>query len=160
MLEDIVNLLKSKHKTISTMESCTGGAIANEITNIEGASEVIKFSAVTYANEFKIKMGVFKDTIEKYSVYSKEVAMEMSKNIVLYTDSDYGIGITGKLNKVDNFNKSGDDNKVFYSIYNKKRNQFFNYELIVPQGKRSDIKDYIVLDIKNKLLDILNKELL
>lgn len=57
-MNEIVRSLKEKHKTISTMESCTGGGIANAITNIEGASEILKFSAVTYSNEFKIKMGV------------------------------------------------------------------------------------------------------
>lgn len=40
------------------MESCTGGALVNAITNIPGASEVLKFSAVTYSNEYKIKLGV------------------------------------------------------------------------------------------------------
>lgn len=40
--------------TISAMESCTGGAVANAITSIEGASEVLKFCVVTYCNEYKI----------------------------------------------------------------------------------------------------------
>ena len=58
------------------MESCTGGGMANAITNIAGSSDVLKFSAVTYSNEFKIKMGVNKSTIDKFSVYSMEVARE------------------------------------------------------------------------------------
>ena len=74
MLE-VVNLLKEQGKTISTMESCTGGSLVNSITNISGASDVIKFSAVTYSNEFKIKMGVDECVIDKYSVYSIETAM-------------------------------------------------------------------------------------
>ena len=53
-MKEIVEILKTKKQTISTMESCTGGAIVNEITNIEGASNVIKYSAITYSNEFKI----------------------------------------------------------------------------------------------------------
>ena len=71
-MEEVVKRLIDKNKTISTMESCTGGGVANAITNVEGASEVLKFSAVTYSNEFKIKMGVSKDVIDKYSVYSME----------------------------------------------------------------------------------------
>ena len=55
-LREIIKILTEKNKTISTMESCTGGGVANAITNIEGASEVLKFSAVTYSNEYKIKM--------------------------------------------------------------------------------------------------------
>ena len=57
-MKEIIELLTKRNETISTMESCVGGGIANAITNIEGASEVFKFSAITYANEFKIKMGV------------------------------------------------------------------------------------------------------
>ena len=86
-MEKVVKRLISLNKTISTMESCTGGSVVNSITNVEGASEILKFSAVTYSNEFKIKMGVDRDIIDKYSVYSMETAMEMSKNISLFTKS-------------------------------------------------------------------------
>lgn len=75
------------------MESCTGGGLANEITNIEGSSKVIKLSAVTYFSEFKIKMGVSKKVIDKYSVYSVKTANEISKNISKYANSTYGVGI-------------------------------------------------------------------
>ena len=53
-MNKVVELLIKNNKTISTMESCTGGALVNAITNIPGASEVLKFSAVTYSNEYKI----------------------------------------------------------------------------------------------------------
>ena len=95
------------------MESCTGGGIANAITNIEGSSEVFKFGAVTYSNEYKIKMGVSSNIIDKYTVYSAETSNEMSKNISNYTNSNYGIGVTGKLNRVDKFNLYGEDNIVY-----------------------------------------------
>ena len=64
-MKELVKLLSLNHKNISVMESCTGGGVANAITNIEGASEVLKFSAVTYSNEFKIKQGVDKNIIDK-----------------------------------------------------------------------------------------------
>ena len=57
-MKKIVKMLKKKNKTISTMESCTGGLVASSITDIPDASIVLKFSAVTYSNEFKIKMGL------------------------------------------------------------------------------------------------------
>ena len=78
---DLVNRLIESNTSISTMESCTGGGVSNAITNIEGASEILKFSAVTYSNEYKIKMGVSPEIIDKYSVYSEECADEMSFNI-------------------------------------------------------------------------------
>ena len=103
-IKDLVLKLIDREKTISSMESCTGGGFANEITNIEGASDILKFSAVTYSNEYKIKMGVNSDIIDEYSVYSMETADEMSKKISDFTISDYGIGITGKINRIDNNN--------------------------------------------------------
>ena len=63
----IIDKLYKKGKYISTMESCTGGGLVNTLTSIEGASNVLKYSAVTYSNEFKIKMGVDKKVIEKKS---------------------------------------------------------------------------------------------
>ena len=66
-MNKVVELLIKNNKTISTMESCTGGALVNAITNIPGASEVLKFSAITYSNEYKIKLGVDSKIIDKYT---------------------------------------------------------------------------------------------
>ena len=68
MLEDLVKYLIKNHISISTMESCTGGLLASLITDISDASTILKFSAVTYSTEYKIKMGVSKDVIDKYTV--------------------------------------------------------------------------------------------
>ena len=54
-MKEIVEKLIKLNKTISTMESCTGGYVANGITNIPGASSVFMFGAITYSNEYKIK---------------------------------------------------------------------------------------------------------
>ena len=154
-MKRIVDKLKSLNKTISTMESCTGGGVANSITNIEGASEVIKFSAVTYSNEFKIKMGVSSGVIDKYSVYSIETAMEMSKNISNFTNSNYGVGITGKLNRIDINNLYGNDNKVFISIYDKDLDKFYNYDIEVNKKSRKENKDIVINLIIKKLLEVI-----
>lgn len=154
-MEKVVNRLIELNKTISTMESCTGGALVNSITNIPDSSKVIKFSAVTYSNEFKIKMGVSEEIINKYSVYSIEVANEMSKCISNFTNSDYGIGITGKLNKKDEANLYGDDSTVFISIYIKETNEFINNTIKVDKATRSENKELIINYIKDKLLEVL-----
>ena len=154
-MQRIIKELTDLNKTIATMESCTGGGVANSITNIEGASEVIKFSAVTYSNEFKIKMGVSKDIILKYSVYSIETAMEMSKNISVFANSNYGIGITGKLNRVDKHNMFGNDNVVFISIYDKDLDKFYNYQIEVDKHSRKENKDLVINLIIEKLLEII-----
>ena len=114
--KEIIHILQEQRKTIATMESCTGGGVANAITNCEGASEILKFSAVTYSNEYKIKMGVSSEVIDKYTVYSQETADEMSKNITKFANSDYGVGITGQLNRQDPANPVGKDNVVYISL--------------------------------------------
>ena len=154
-MKEIVQKLIELNKTISTMESCTGGYIVNEITNIEGASDILKFSAVTYSNEYKIKLGVSKDKIEKYSVYSIEVANEMSKKISDYTNSDYGIGITGKLNRVDKNNSFGSNNKVYISIYDRSNNKNIESTIIVDKNSRKENKKMILNEILEKLNSIL-----
>ena len=154
-MQRIIKKLTDLNKTIATMESCTGGGVANSITNIEGASEVIKFSAVTYSNEFKIKMGVSKDIILKYSVYSIETAMGMSKSISVFASSNYGIGITGKLNRVDKHNMFGNDNIVFISIYAKDLDKFYNYQIEVDKPSRKENKELVINLIIEKLLEII-----
>lgn len=154
-MQRIIKKLTDLNKTIATMESCTGGGVANSITNIEGASEVIKFSAVTYSNEFKIKMGVSKDIILKYSVYSIETAMGMSKSISVFANSNYGIGITGKLNRVDKHNMFGNDNVVFVSIYDKDLDKFYNYQIEVDKPSRKENKELVINLIIEKLLEII-----
>ena len=155
LMEEVVQILIKKKKTISTMESCTGGGVANAITNIEGASEIFKFSAVTYSNEFKIKMGVSKETINKYSVYSIETAKEMSKKICEFTNSSYGVGITGKLNRVDKNNPFGEDNIVFISIYDQEKNEYFTTQVEIVESTRNKNKELVIANIKKILIGII-----
>lgn len=146
-IKELVEKLTKNNKTISTMESCTGGAIVNEITNIEGASEIIKFSAITYSNEYKMKMGVDRSIIEKFSVYSKETAEEMAKKISLYTASDYGIGITGKLNRIDKNNLYGKDNIVYISIYDKDKDKYHTTTVEAVKQSRKLNKELVVEEV-------------
>ena len=138
------------------MESCTGGGVANAITNIPGASEVLKFSAVTYSNEYKIKMGVNEKTIDKYSVYSMEVAKEMSKSISDFANSDIGVGITGKMGVLDPANPYGDDNTIYVSIYVKDDDTYHTFKMNTEYDNRKDNKDMIINKISEVLLSILN----
>jgi nicotinamide-nucleotide amidase len=152
-IKSVVKNLIVREKTIATMESCTGGFIASSITNIEGASNVLKFSAVTYSNDYKIKMGVDPKIIDKYSVYSSETAKDMSKKISDYADSNYGVGVTGKLKRPDENNKVGDNDKVFISLYDKDNNKYYEEELVVTKNTRLANKK-MVLD---KLVEMFNK---
>lgn len=143
-MKEIVEKLIEKNKTISTMESCTGGYLVNEITNIEGASSILKFSAVTYSNEYKIKMGVDENIIENYSVYSIETAKEMSKKISDFTNSDYGVGITGKINKKDPNNLVGENDLIYLSIYEKELDKYHFITINAINDTRSNNKKMII----------------
>lgn len=155
-MKDVVNFLIEKKMTIATMESCTGGFVVSSITDIDGSSNVLKFSAVTYSNEYKIKMGVSKEVIDKYSVYSINVAREMAKKISDFANSDIGVGITGKINRVDENNLFGDNNKIFYAIYDKNNDKYYEYELIAIKDTRLNNKKYIMECISESLFEILN----
>ena len=154
-MKKVVKRLIELKKTISTMESCTGGGVANAITNVEGASEILKFSAVTYSNEYKIKMGVSSEVIDKYSVYSMETANEMSKNISLFTNSNYGVGITGKINRTDKNNLYGEDNIIYISIYDRDNDKYYNKEIKAIDAVRSKNKEMIIRIIEEELLNII-----
>lgn len=153
--KEIIERLTEKKRTIATMESCTGGGVANAITNIEGASEVLKYSAVTYSNEYKIKMGVSDEVIDQYSVYSMETAKEMALNISRFANSDYGVGITGKLNRVDPNNPYGEDNVVFISIYDREADEYTGIKVEATKGSRAENKELVIDAIISKLLEII-----
>ena len=100
-------------------------------------------------------MGVSPDIINKYSVYSIETAHEMSRNISIFACSTYGVGITGKINRVDENNLIGKDNEVFVSIYNSKIDTYVDMKIIVPNKPRKEVKELIVNEVLDKLIEIL-----
>ncbi len=143
-MKEIIDLLIENNKTISTMESCTGGALANEITNVPGSSNVFNYSAITYSNSFKIKMGVDKELIQKKTVYSIEVANDMAKKISEYANSNYGVGITGKLKRIDENNLYGLDDIVYLSIYDRDNDKYYNEKIKLLYDERIDNKKQII----------------
>lgn len=155
MENEIVQRLIKNKETISSMESCTAGYFATTITNVDGSSEVLKFSAITYSNDYKIKMGVKEETISKYSVYSFETSNEMAKCISDYTLSTYGVGITGKINRFDKNNPSENDNLVFVTIYNRKNDEYIKFNVMCPNKSRKECKEFIVNMILKRLLEII-----
>jgi len=96
-LEDVlVRLLAERKRTLALAESCTGGFIANRITNVSGASVVLLAGLVTYSNEAKQQfLGVSGETLKKHGAVSEAVAREMAQGVRQRTGSDYGISVTG-----------------------------------------------------------------
>jgi nicotinamide-nucleotide amidase len=90
------NLLRSKNKTMSTAESCTGGYIAHLITAYPGASNIYKGSVISYDNEVKIKtLQVSPATLQKLGAVSEEVVREMAAGALAGLNTDYTIAVSG-----------------------------------------------------------------
>ena len=158
-MENLIKFLKNRNQTISCMESCTGGMLSNEITNIDGSSDVFNVGLVTYSNNWKEYFGVNKETIETYTVYSIEVAKEMAKAVSNFAKSDWGIGITGQLGKKDLKNNSNKLNTVYFAIYDKNSNKSFNY-ILEPVGENKfEKKQDVIKNIKERFYEICKWEI-
>lgn len=96
-LEEVIGKLLSKdRKTLSIAESCTGGLLADRITDIPGSSRYFKMGIVVYSNKSKENiLGIPIEIIKRHGAVSKETASLMAKNIRKLTETDIGVGISG-----------------------------------------------------------------
>ena len=96
---DVTDLLaraRSKGLTIATAESCTGGKIAAELTEIAGSSNVFLCGYVTYSNAAKQAMlGVHPSTLDTVGAVSEEVAVEMAEGALVRSGADLAVSVTG-----------------------------------------------------------------
>ena len=96
LAEVIGTILKEKNLSIAVAESCTGGFVANEITNIPGSSAYMKGGIIAYSNEIKIKtLSVDADDINREGAVSKTVAIQMADGVSKAFNADIGISTTG-----------------------------------------------------------------
>jgi nicotinamide-nucleotide amidase len=94
--EAVVELLRDQHLRLTTVESCTGGALSARIVNVPGASEVLKQGFVTYSNAAKKKFTmVKKSTLKTHGAVSSKCAKEMAKGGNFTTGSDVAVSVTG-----------------------------------------------------------------
>ena len=96
-LEQVVGrLLVERHMTLAVAESCTGGLIADRITNVAGSSAYFERSFVTYSNESKLAdLGVPASLILQHGAVSSEVAEAMAHCVRTKSNSDIGLSTTG-----------------------------------------------------------------
>ena len=96
-LENVVGrLLKERVLRISVAESCTGGGLADRITNINGSSSYFERGVVTYSNAAKVELlKVDEDLMTEKGAVSQEVAMQMAEGIKATSGVDIGISLTG-----------------------------------------------------------------
>jgi len=92
----IIRLLTKSKETLALAESCTGGLIAHQLTNVPGASAVLLAGLVTYSNQAKEKLlGVRAETLAEHGAVSEAVAREMAEGARRQIGADYGLAVTG-----------------------------------------------------------------
>lgn len=92
----VVEALKKRGLTVAVAESCTGGFLAVRLTDVPGASEVLREGVVVYSNEAKVnRLGVSEKTLAAYGAVSRQTAAEMAEGIVKTSGADAGISVTG-----------------------------------------------------------------
>lgn len=92
----IQTLMIEKQLTLCLAESCTGGNIARQLTQVPGCSPYFLGSLVTYSNELKTKvLGVNAQSLQTFGAVSKEIAQEMLQGLFEKTPCDIGMAVTG-----------------------------------------------------------------
>jgi PncC family amidohydrolase len=89
-------LLRAHGMRLATAESCTGGLLADRITDIPGSSDYFLGGFVSYAYEAKVaSLGVSWDTLHKYGAVSRETVLEMARGARSALGSDIAISVSG-----------------------------------------------------------------
>lgn len=88
-------LLRKKHLSLATMESCSGGLLASTITDVPGSSTYFKGGLVSYSNRMKESWGVPSELIDRYGAVSAEVALAMATAVRKLMDANIGLSVTG-----------------------------------------------------------------
>lgn len=94
--EAVGDLLLRYGRTVSTAESCTGGAIASLLASVPGASAYFEGSVVSYSNEIKTSvLGVEADTLQNKGAVSERTVIEMVAGALRILKTDYSVAVSG-----------------------------------------------------------------
>jgi len=89
-------LLRARELKLATAESCTGGLIADKITDVPGSSDYFLGGFVSYAYEAKVaSLGVSWDTLKAHGAVSRETVLEMARGARTALDADLAISVSG-----------------------------------------------------------------
>ncbi|MDH6252937.1 nicotinamide-nucleotide amidase [Chryseobacterium sp. H1D6B] len=146
-------ILTERKLTISTAESCTGGELAKMITSNPGSSKYFSGGIIPYDAAKKIGiLKVSKDTVEKHTVVSEQVAQEMAEGCQKLFDTNISLSTTGVAGP-----GKGEDGKdigtVFYTIRIDDREQ--TSKLYLPHLERLDFMNFVAQKIIQDLIGML-----
>lgn len=150
--QKLVDILIEKNLKIATAESCTGGLLAKNITDVSGSSSVFDMGIVSYANRIKNEfLGVSNEVLSTVGAVSPETAEAMARGIVKTADADIGVGITGIAGPTGG-TKDKPVGLVYYSIFIKREEKLILEKLLLT-GDRDNIRNQTVETVINKLVE-------
>ena len=93
---NVGGLLKERGLNLATAESCTGGLVADRLTNVPGSSDYFRGGVVAYAYEAKVSLlDVSWDTLRAYGAVSKETVIEMARGARVALGADIAVSVSG-----------------------------------------------------------------
>jgi nicotinamide-nucleotide amidase len=143
LAERLGQSLKANGHKIATAESCTGGWIAQVITDVPGSSAWFDRGFVTYSNNAKVQMlGVNPQTLAEHGAVSAEVAQQMAVGALANSEADWTIAVTG-IAGPDGGSKEKPVGTVYIAWQNK--NGFSKLERLQLSGNRHHIREQTVI---------------
>jgi len=153
----IISLLRQRNLKIATMESCTGGAIANVLTDISGSTQVFHSGLIAYDEDVKRMFGVPIKSMVYGGVYSKRVAWEMARAVMNKTGVDIAVATTGTMDTMDKrpFHTDTQPGTVYLAILIKQQDPL-TLQLNINLASREQMKADIVNQVFDFLINMLD----
>jgi len=142
ILQEVSNKLHANNLVMATAESCTGGWVAKQITDLDGSSAIFDRGFVSYSNEAKQDMlGVSAETINEFGAVSEEVALEMVTGAIEHSSADIAVSISGVAGPA-----GGTDLKPVGTVCFgwKKKGEEAHAETILFKGDRDSVRSQAV----------------
>lgn len=140
-------LLIERKAWVTTAESCTGGMVAQMLTEVAGSSAYVGECHVTYSNQAKMRvLGVKKETLDAHGAVSEETAIEMAEGARRVSNADYAISVTGVAGP-----SGGTDDKpvglVYISVAGPSRTRTVKNQLLGNRSENREQSARIALDL-------------
>jgi nicotinamide-nucleotide amidase len=139
LAEHLGHGLKAKGHKIATAESCTGGWIAQALTEVPGSSAWFDRGFVTYSNNAKVQMlGVNPQALAQHGAVSAEVAQQMAAGALANSEADWAIAVTGIAGP-----DGGSEDKPVGTVYIawQGKTGFANVQRLSVSGSRHQIRE-------------------
>lgn len=151
--EAVIAALREKQLTLSTAESCTGGLVAQRLTDVPGASAVFPGGVVSYCNAVKANvLGVSEALLDAFGAVSAPVAEAMAEGVRNLTGSDWAVSATGVAGP-DKDDRGNDVGTVFVGFA---RAEGTSHLALHLAGSRGEIRTAAVDEIFKMLLTALH----